>query len=380
MSAMGENTYIKVENLKKYFSTKRGMLHAVDDVSFSINKGETLGLVGESGCGKSTLGRCLIRLLPTTSGKVLLKNGGEGFVDLAQASKRTMNELRKRVQIVFQDPYSCLNPRLSVSDLIAEPLIVNGYGSSKEINRRVLELMDIVGLAERLSTSYPHELDGGRRQRIGIARSLALNPEFIVLDEPVSALDVCIQAQILNLLNDLQKEFSYTYVFISHNLSVVKHVSDRIAVMYLGKIVELTDYRELFANPLHPYTLALLSAIPLAKLDVKKERIILEGDVGSPIEPPEGCRFAGRCRSACEICSRLTPELREVTPGHFVSCHLTSQTISVRRDERLSPEQLLETEITGWHKGGFMGQSAPELQEQQSLESELDNGKTYGGE
>lgn len=381
MSAFADNAYIKVENLKKYFSTKRGMLHAVDDVSFSVNKGETLGLVGESGCGKSTLGRCLIRLLPSTSGKILLRNNGNGgYDDLSKADKRTMNELRKRVQIVFQDPYSCLNPRLSVSELIAEPLIVNRYGSAKEINKRVLALMDIVGLAERLSNNYPHELDGGRRQRIGIARSLALDPEFIVLDEPVSALDVCIQAQILNLLNDLQKEFSYTYVFISHNLSVVKHVSDRIAVMYLGKIVELTDYRELFAKPLHPYTLALLSAIPVAKLDVKKERIILEGDVGSPIEPPEGCRFAGRCRSACEICRRQTPELNEVSPGHFVACHFVCETGSGTRDERISPEQLLAGETAGAEKGGFMGQSAPSLGEQQSLNAELGDRNKHGGE
>lgn len=381
MSALADNAYIKVENLKKYFSTKRGMLHAVDDVSFSVSKGETLGLVGESGCGKSTLGRCLIRLLPSTSGRILLRNGKEGvYDDLTQADKRTMNELRKRVQIVFQDPYSCLNPRLSVSELIAEPLIVNKYGGTKEINKRVLELMDIVGLAERLSANYPHELDGGRRQRIGIARSLALNPEFIVLDEPVSALDVCIQAQILNLLNDLQKEFSYTYVFISHNLSVVKHVSDRIAVMYLGKIVELTDYKELFAKPLHPYTLALLSAIPVAKLDVKKDRIILEGDVGSPIEPPEGCRFAGRCRIACEICLQQTPELKEVLPGHFVACHFACETGGGIRDERISPEQLLAGETAGAKKEGFMGQSAPSLEEQQSLEAELRERNPHGGE
>lgn len=322
MNAITDNTYLKVENLKKYFSTGRGMLHAVDDVSFTVNKGETLGLVGESGCGKSTLGRCLIRLLPSTGGKVLLR-AGDGYIDVTKAGKSEMNELRKRVQIVFQDPYSCLNPRLTVWELIAEPLLVNrSCADKRETQKRVLELMNTVGLAKRLENSYPHELDGGRRQRIGIARSLALNPEFIVLDEPVSALDVCIQAQILNLLNDLQKEFSYTYVFISHNLSVVKHVSDRIAVMYLGQIVELADYKELFANPLHPYTLALLSAIPVAKLDVKKERIILEGDVGSPIEPPEGCRFAGRCRSSAEICLERTPELREIAPGHFVSCHM----------------------------------------------------------
>ena len=319
--------YIRVENLKKYFPTKRGMLHAVDDVSFEIHKGETLGLVGESGCGKSTLGRCLIRLLDSTSGKVLLQNSDcVGYTDVTKVSPREMKEFRKRVQIVFQDPYSCLNPRLSVWELIAEPLIVNNiYSDKAEMRKRIRSLMDTVGLAERLENSYPHELDGGRRQRIGIARSLALNPEFIVLDEPVSALDVCIQAQILNLLNSLQKEFKYTYVFISHNLSVVRHVSDRIAVMYLGQIVELSDYRELFSKPLHPYTQALLSAIPLAKLDVQRERIILEGDVPSPIEPPNVCRFAGRCRHATDMCRTTPPALREILPGHFAACHYAKE-------------------------------------------------------
>lgn len=320
---MNDEKYIIVKNLKKYFSTKRGKLHAVDDVSFEIKKGETLGLVGESGCGKSTLGRCLIRLLDSTSGEVLLKNKeNDNYVDVTKVNAAEMKALRKRVQIVFQDPYSCLNPRLSVWELIAEPLIVNNiYNNSNDMRKRIRELMDTVGLAERLENSYPHELDGGRRQRIGIARSLALNPEFIVLDEPVSALDVCIQAQILNLLNTLQKEFNYTYVFISHNLSVVRHVSDRIAVMYLGQIVELCDYQDLFKSPLHPYTQALLSAIPLAKVNVKRERIILEGDVPSPIEPPNACRFAGRCRYACDKCRSGAPELKEHKPGHFVACY-----------------------------------------------------------
>lgn len=320
---MNDEKYIIVKNLKKYFSTKRGKLHAVDDVSFEIKKGETLGLVGESGCGKSTLGRCLIRLLDSTSGEVLLKNkDNDNYVDITKVNAAEMKALRKRVQIVFQDPYSCLNPRLSVWELIAEPLIVNNiYNNNNDMRKRIRELMDTVGLAERLENSYPHELDGGRRQRIGIARSLALNPEFIVLDEPVSALDVCIQAQILNLLNTLQKEFNYTYVFISHNLSVVRHVSDRIAVMYLGQIVELCDYQELFKSPLHPYTQALLSAIPLAKVNVKRERIILEGDVPSPIEPPNACRFAGRCRYACDKCRAGAPELKEHKPGHFVACY-----------------------------------------------------------
>jgi peptide/nickel transport system ATP-binding protein len=310
-------TLVEVKNLKKYFTTKRGLLHAVDDVSFSITKGETLGLVGESGCGKSTLGRVMIRLLDATAGEV--RFDGE---DILKYSPGKMKELRKRVQIVFQDPYSCLNPRLTVSELIAEPLIVNKVFRDKaSMNARIRELMETVGLAERLETVYPHELDGGRRQRIGIARSLALKPEFIVLDEPVSALDVCIQAQILNLLDHLKKEFGYTYVFISHNLSVVKHVSDRIAVMYLGKIVELSNYKVIFTDPLHPYTQALLSAIPLAKVGSKRDRIILEGDVPSPIEPPEGCRFAGRCLYRQDRCATETPELREIAPARFVACH-----------------------------------------------------------
>lgn len=317
----GFDKYIEVRDLKKYFSTRRGLLHAVDDVSFDIGRGETLGLVGESGCGKSTLGRTLIRLLDATAGQVLFDG-----VDLLKLGSREMNEMRKKVQIVFQDPYSCLNPRLSVSKLIAEPLIVNNvYSSSAEVHRRVEELMDIVGLARRLTNSYPHELDGGRRQRIGIARSLALSPEFIVLDEPVSALDVCIQAQVLNLLSDLKKEFGYTYVFISHNLSVVKHVSDRIAVMYLGQIVELSDFRIIFKNAMHPYTMALLSAIPVPRYGHRRKEIILEGDVPSPINPPEGCRFAGRCIHVKERCTRETPKLREVEPGHFVRCHFAGQ-------------------------------------------------------
>ena len=321
-------TIVEVYNLKKYFHTKRGMLHAVDDVSFTINKGETLGLVGESGCGKSTLGRVMIRLLEATSGEV--KFWGD---DILRYSSSKMKEMRKRVQIVFQDPYSSLNPRLAVSELIAEPLLVNNvFRSAAERSKKILELMDTVGLARRLVNSYPHELDGGRRQRIGIARSLALSPEFIVLDEPVSALDVCIQAQVLNLLNSLQKQFGYTYVFISHNLSVVKHVSDRIAVMYLGKIVEMADYKSLFKEPLHPYTQALLSAIPIARVGQKRDRLILEGDVPSPIEPPEGCRFQGRCFYRQDICSEKTPELKEIEPGRSVACYFARQL--VRTDGR----------------------------------------------
>ena len=309
------------KNLKKIFQTSRGNLHAVDDVSFHVDKGETLGLVGESGCGKSTLGRLLIRLLDATEGDVIFDG-----LEVLSLPKDEMKMLRRRMQIVFQDPYSSLSPRLSVSDLIAEPLSIHGYESGAARMNRVRELMEIVGLAKRLETVYPHELDGGRRQRIGIARALALNPEFIVLDEPVSALDVCIQAQVLNLLNSLKKDFGYTYVFISHNLSVVRHVSDRIAVMYLGEIVELSDYRKMFENPLHPYTQALLSAIPIAKVGEERkkwqrERIILEGEVPSPIEPPEGCRFAPRCTHKNDSCDEQSPRLVELEPEHFVACH-----------------------------------------------------------
>ncbi len=318
---LNDQPMVVVNHLKKYFNTRRGLLHAVDDVSFTVNRGETLGLVGESGCGKSTLGRSMIRLIEPTSGEV--KFWGRDVVGI---SKSEMNEMRKKVQIVFQDPYSCLNPRLSVSELIAEPLIVNKVcRSKKEMNDRIEKLMDTVGLARRLTGSYPHELDGGRRQRIGIARSLALEPEFIVLDEPVSALDVCIQAQVLNLLKQLQRENNYTYLFISHNLSVVKHLSDRIAVMYLGVLVELTDYRTIFKNPLHPYTQALLSAIPIPKIGANRNRIILEGDVPSPVNPPAGCRFAGRCRFAQDICRQKSPEFTEYEPNHFVACHFTGK-------------------------------------------------------
>lgn len=308
---------IEVNNLKKYFNTNKGLLHAVDDVSFHINKGETLGLVGESGCGKSTTGRLLIRLLDATEGEIFYDKK-----DINKLKRKEMREMRKEMQIVFQDPYASLNPRLTVAEIIAEPLIVNKTFSTKaQRNARVEELMDTVGLASRLSNAYPHELDGGRRQRIGIARALALKPKFIVLDEPVSALDVSIQAQILNLMADLQEKFGLTYLFISHDLSVVKHVSDRIAVMYLGKIVELADYKTIFNDPLHPYSQALLSAIPLPTLEVKKERIILEGDVPSPINPPKGCRFAGRCRHVTDKCLADEPELRDMGDDHFVACH-----------------------------------------------------------
>lgn len=312
---------IEVKNLRKYFKTKRGMLHAVDDINFYINKGETLGLVGESGCGKSTTGRTILRLHEPTSGQIIYR--GE---DIVKYNLKKMKEMRKKMQIVFQDPYSSLNPRLTLSELISEPLYVNKvYKSKKETQERVKEVMEVVGLEERLINAYPHELDGGRRQRIGIARALSINPEFIVLDEPVSALDVCIQAQILNLMNSLQKQFNLTYLFISHNLSVVKHVSDRIAVMYLGKIVELSDYKSMFKDPLHPYTQALLSAIPIPRVDVKRERIILEGDVPSPVDPPPGCRFYGRCRYKKDICKEQMPELKNIGDERYVACHFAGK-------------------------------------------------------
>ena len=308
---------LEVKNLKKYFKTKNGPLCAVDDISFGIRKGETLGVVGESGCGKSTAGRAILRLHEPTAGQILF-NGQ----DIVKYSPKKMKEMRRKMQIVFQDPYSSLNPRLSVQALIAESLRVNNIGKSeKEREEQVKRVMDVVGLEERLINSYPHELDGGRRQRLGSARALILNPEFIVMDEPVSALDVCIQAQILNLLGRLQDQFNLTYMFISHNLSVVKHISDRIAVMYLGKIVEIADSAEIFKNPRHPYTQALLSSIPIPKVNLKRERIILEGDVPSPVNPPAGCRFAGRCRHAMPICKEVCPELKQCGNSQ-VACHL----------------------------------------------------------
>ena len=307
---------LEVRNLKKYFKTPHGLLHAVDDVSFSIERGKTLGVVGESGCGKSTLGRVILRLIDATQGEILFDGK-----NIASCSKRDMRALRKDMQIVFQDPYESINPRMSIGELIAEPLIVNKICGKQEMNKKIAGLMDTVGLASRLINAYPHELDGGRRQRIGIARALSVNPKFIVCDEPVSALDVSIQAQILNLMKDLQKERGFTYMFISHNLSVVRHISDEIMVMYLGKMVEKCSKVDLFKEPLHPYTKALLAAIPIPKMSNRGvEREILQGEIKSPINPKEECRFAGRCKYAREQCRCGVPELREVKPGHFVSC------------------------------------------------------------
>ena len=310
---------LEVKGLKKYFKSPRGSVHAVDDVNFTIERGRTLGVVGESGCGKSTLGRCILRLIEPTEGVVLFEGK-----DLCAMNRKEMKELRKDIQIIFQDPYSSINPRKTVLELIAEPIKFNNLipnATETDIENRVLELMQTVGIDERLINSYPHELDGGRRQRIGIARALAVNPKFIVCDEPVSALDVSIQAQILNLLRKLQREMGLTYIFITHDLSVVNYFADDIMVMYLGQVVEKAPSEELFANPMHPYTKALLSAILIPKVNGNPEQIKLRGEVTSPIDPPDECRFAKRCNYVCDGCRQSTPPLVEVTPGHFVACH-----------------------------------------------------------
>lgn len=307
---------LEVKNLVKYFKTKKGDVHAVDGVSFSIERGKTLGIVGESGCGKSTTGRTILRLIEPTSGEIIFEGK-----NIENISRSEMKALRKDMQIIFQDPFSSLDPRMTVSELIAEPIRLNKIlKNPAEIEKRVLELMETVGLAKRLYNTYPHELDGGRRQRIGIARALSVNPKFIVCDEPVSALDVSIQAQILNLLKELQQKMGFTYIFITHNLSVVNYFADDIAVMYLGSLVEKAPVEELFGNPLHPYTKALLSAIPVPELGIKKEEELIQGEITSPIDLPDECRFYKRCSMACEECRKGIPPLREITPGHFVAC------------------------------------------------------------
>lgn len=308
---------LRVEHLKKYFKTPAGLLHAVDDVSFSIEKGKTLGVVGESGCGKSTLGRTILHLLDSTEGSIYFEGQ-----DITNVTKSQLKELRRNMQIIFQDPFSSLNPRMCVSEIIQEPLeIYKAYSDKKEMLRRVAELMNTVGLAPSLAGSYPHELDGGRRQRIGVARALAMNPKFIVCDEPVSALDVSIQAQILNLMQDLQEELGLTYVFITHNLSVVKHISDDILVMYLGKVVEYSSGDALFEHQYHPYTKALLAAIAIPDIDRQNERILLKGEISSPVNPRPGCRFAPRCEYCTAVCRKKGPVMEEIVPGHFVACH-----------------------------------------------------------
>lgn len=324
---------LQTKNLKKYFKTPNGFLHAVDGVDLIINKGETVGVVGESGCGKSTLGRTVLRLLEATEGEILY-NGK----DILKCNNNEMRELRKEMQIIFQDPYSSLNPRMTVSEIIAEPLIVNKvFSNSSELIRKVFKLMETVELSEKLVNTYPHELDGGRRQRIGIARALSLDPKFIVCDEPVSALDVSIQAQILNLMMNLQDDMGLTYMFITHNLSVVKHISDNIMVMYMGQCIEKAPSEELFNNPLHPYTKALLNAIPVANLSYRnKKREILKGEVTSPINPPPGCRFAQRCSCQKEECTHVDSKLIEISTGHYVACCSVVKNIQIESDKKLS--------------------------------------------
>lgn len=310
------NNILEVRHLKKYFKTNHGLLHAVDDISFNLEAGKTLGLVGESGCGKSTTGRSILRLIEPTSGEILFEGK-----DVTKLSKGRMRHMRKDMQIIFQDPFSSLDPKKTLNQIIAEPIRVNHILTNKrQIEDRVLELMETVGLAERLINSYPHELDGGRRQRIGIARALAMQPKLIICDEPVSALDVSIQAQILNLLKELQKKMQLSYIFITHDLSVVNHFSDDIAVMYLGSIVEKAPAEELFSNPIHPYTQALLTAIPVPDLSHKRQRISLKGEITSPINLPDECRFANRCFECQGSCRQGIPQLKEIAPGHYVAC------------------------------------------------------------
>ena len=308
---------LETENLRKYFKTPKGYLHAVEDVSISINRGETLGVVGESGCGKSTLGRTILHLLEPTGGKIYFEGQ-----DITGAKGAELKALRKKMQIIFQDPFSSLNPRMTVGQIIGEPLKIYKLTKSKEeYNARVYELMDMVGLARRNLNSYPHEFDGGRRQRIGIARALSLGPSFIVCDEPVSALDVSIQAQILNLLQELQEGLGLTLMFITHDLSVVRHISQNICVMYLGQLVEKAPAKELFTTHYHPYTKALLSAIPVPSIHVNRERVLIKGELSSPINPKPGCRFASRCPYAQDVCREQMPQLREISPNHFTACH-----------------------------------------------------------
>ena len=315
---MAENqNCLEVADLKKYFKTPAGQLHAVDGVTFDIAAGTTLGVVGESGCGKSTLGRVILGLLGATAGTI--KFFGE---DITNVDKKRRKELRTDMQLIFQDPFASLDPRMCVADLIAEPLrVYKVYDNKADLEKRLAELMDTVGLARRLAYSFPHELDGGRRQRIGVARALAMNPKFIVCDEPVSALDVSIQAQILNLLKTLQRDFDLTYMFITHDLSVVKHISQDILVMYMGCMMEKCQADDLFEHPMHPYTKGLLSAIPIPSIHVKREKILMKGEITSPVEPAPGCRFAPRCPYATAICRQQMPPLQEVMPDHFVACH-----------------------------------------------------------
>jgi oligopeptide transport system ATP-binding protein len=327
MTEASNHALLRVVDLVKHFPITRGIIfqkqvgavHAVDGVSFDIKKGETFGLVGESGCGKSTTGRTILQLYKPTSGKVYY-----GELDLTTLPSEEMRRMRRKMQMIFQDPYASLNPRMTVGEIIGEPLIVHNLAKNSEVQERVGRLLELVGLNPAYVNRYPHEFSGGQRQRIGVARALALQPELIICDEPISALDVSIQAQVVNLLEDLQDKFDLTYLFIAHDLSMVRHISDRVGVMYLGKIVELASRNDVYANPLHPYTKALLSAVPVADplIEEKRERIILQGDVPSPVNPPSGCHFRTRCPLAVELCAQKEPEWREITASHWVACHL----------------------------------------------------------
>ena len=330
-----KDVILHVENLVMHFPIKRGVVqrtvgyvHAVDGVTFDVFRGETLGLVGESGCGKTTTGRTILQLYKATGGKVIFEGK-----DLVQLKSEEMRQARRQIQMIFQDPYASLNPRMTVEEIIGEPLLVHNMAHGKEIRNRVKELLELVGLNPAYVDRYPHEFSGGQRQRIGVARSLALKPDLIVCDEPISALDVSIQAQVVNLLEDLQKEIGLTYLFIAHDLSMVRHISNRVIVMYLGVFVELADRTTLYENPLHPYSIALLSAVPIPdpKVEERRKRIILEGDVPSPINPPSGCRFRTRCPLAQAICAEERPEWKEVEPDHFVACHFWYNTKSLQQ-------------------------------------------------
>lgn len=329
---MEDNILLEVKSLKKYFPIEKGFwrklagyVKAVDKVSFYIKKGETLGLVGESGCGKTTLGRCILRAIEPTEGRIIFRTGDDNPVDITSLDKEKLRSTRKDMQMIFQDPYSSLDPRMTVLDIIGEPLLVNRIAKGRKMEGRVKDLAKVVGLNIKHLKRYPHAFSGGQRQRIGVARALATNPDFIVADEPVSALDVSIQAQILNLLQDLQGEFNLTYLFITHDLSVIEYISDRVAVMYVGKLVEMAETEELFLNPKHPYTEVLLSAVPKADPHFKMERVILSGEVANPANPPSGCYFHPRCRYSQEVCKSKKPNLEEVAPGHYVACHLTKE-------------------------------------------------------
>jgi peptide/nickel transport system ATP-binding protein len=339
-----DNVLLEVKNLKKYFPIRKGFfkslagyVKAVDGINFFIREGETMGLVGESGCGKTTTGRVILRAYEPTAGEVWFKDRNLGYINVPDLDKQELKSLRQNMQMIFQDPYSSLNPRMTLLQIVGEPLLVNGVARGSELRDRVAELLRVVGLRPEYMIRYPHAFSGGQRQRIGVARALALNPQLIVCDEPVSALDVSVQAQVLNLLQDLQQEFDLTYLFVAHDLSVVEHISDRVSVMYVGKLAEMAGTEELFSHPLHPYTEALMSAVPKPDPRYQAERIILEGDVADPANPPSGCYFHPRCRYSIDQCVQEEPELRELRPDHYVSCH---------RAEELDLVGVTETVIT----------------------------------